>query len=119
MQKNPSGFPRRLALGYIACYASWRPVAERVKREVAHDHICGFDHPQRLRLLDLRLSHSANNLEVGHHSHRVVFHQYHYLHATRAELLPRLDRIDDARAAYERALDLVHSEAEQRSSSSG
>jgi RNA polymerase sigma-70 factor (ECF subfamily) len=33
---------------------------------------------------------------------------------TRAELLRRLGRIDDARAAYERALALVHSEAEQR-----
>jgi RNA polymerase sigma-70 factor, ECF subfamily len=40
--------------------------------------------------------------------------QYHYLHATRAELLRRLDRVDDARAAYHRALELVHSEAERR-----
>ena len=40
--------------------------------------------------------------------------QYHYLHATRAELLRRLDRVDDARAAYERALALVHSDAERR-----
>jgi RNA polymerase sigma-70 factor, ECF subfamily len=39
---------------------------------------------------------------------------YHYLHATRAELLRRLDRADEARAAYERALELVHSEAERR-----
>jgi RNA polymerase sigma-70 factor (ECF subfamily) len=39
--------------------------------------------------------------------------QYHYLHATRAELLRRLDRIDDARAAYDRALELVHSDAER------
>jgi RNA polymerase sigma-70 factor, ECF subfamily len=39
---------------------------------------------------------------------------YHYLHATRAELLSRLDRIDDARAAYERALELVSSDAERR-----
>jgi RNA polymerase sigma-70 factor (ECF subfamily) len=39
---------------------------------------------------------------------------YHYLHATRAELLRRLDRFDDARAAYERALELVHSDAERR-----
>ncbi len=45
---------------------------------------------------------------------RLELDQYHYLHATRAELLRRLDRIDDARAAYERALELVHSEAEQR-----
>jgi RNA polymerase sigma-70 factor (ECF subfamily) len=38
---------------------------------------------------------------------------YHYLHSTRAELLRRLDRVDDARAAYERALELVHSDAER------
>jgi RNA polymerase sigma-70 factor, ECF subfamily len=39
---------------------------------------------------------------------------YHYLHATRGELLRRLDRVADARAAYERALELVHSDAERR-----
>jgi RNA polymerase sigma-70 factor, ECF subfamily len=40
--------------------------------------------------------------------------QYHYLHATRAELLRRLDRADEARAAYDRALELVHSDPERR-----
>jgi RNA polymerase sigma-70 factor (ECF subfamily) len=45
---------------------------------------------------------------------RLELDRYHYMHATRAELLRRLDRIEDARAAYERALELVHSEAEQR-----
>jgi len=39
---------------------------------------------------------------------------YHYLHATRAELLRRLDRVAEARAAYARALDLVHADAERR-----
>jgi RNA polymerase sigma-70 factor (ECF subfamily) len=39
---------------------------------------------------------------------------YHYLHSTRAELLRRLDRTEDARAAYSRALELVHSDAERR-----
>jgi RNA polymerase sigma-70 factor (ECF subfamily) len=39
---------------------------------------------------------------------------YHYLHATRAELLRRLERVDDARGAYGRALELVHSDAERR-----
>jgi RNA polymerase sigma-70 factor, ECF subfamily len=38
---------------------------------------------------------------------------YHYLHATRAELLRRLDRVADARAAYDDALRLVHSDAER------
>ena len=40
--------------------------------------------------------------------------RYHYLHATRAELLRRLDRVEDARRAYRRALELVSSEAERR-----
>ena len=39
---------------------------------------------------------------------------YHYLHATRAELLRRLDRVEDARSAYGRALELVQSDAERR-----
>jgi RNA polymerase sigma-70 factor (ECF subfamily) len=39
---------------------------------------------------------------------------YHYLHAARAELLRRLGQIDGARTALERALDLVHDEAERR-----
>ena len=47
----------------------------------------------------------VERLELGH---------YHYLHATRAELLRRLDRAEDARAAYDRALELVHSDAERR-----
>ena len=45
---------------------------------------------------------------------RLELDGYHYLHATRAELLRRLDRVDDARAAYARALELVHSDAERR-----
>jgi RNA polymerase sigma-70 factor (ECF subfamily) len=39
---------------------------------------------------------------------------YHYLHATRGELLRRLDRITEARQAYVRALQLVHDDAERR-----
>jgi RNA polymerase sigma-70 factor (ECF subfamily) len=39
---------------------------------------------------------------------------YHYFHAARADLLRRLDRPDEARAAYERALELVRSEPERR-----
>ena len=40
--------------------------------------------------------------------------RYHYLHATRGELLRRLGRVDEARSAYERALELVHADAERR-----
>jgi RNA polymerase sigma-70 factor, ECF subfamily len=45
---------------------------------------------------------------------RLELDPYHYLHATRAELLRRLDRVAEARAAYDRALELVHSDAERR-----
>jgi RNA polymerase sigma-70 factor (ECF subfamily) len=45
---------------------------------------------------------------------RLDLDSYHYLHATRGELLRRLDRVDDARAAYGRALELVHSDTERR-----
>jgi RNA polymerase sigma-70 factor (ECF subfamily) len=40
--------------------------------------------------------------------------RYHYFHSTRAELLRRLDRGDEARAAYQRALELVDADAERR-----
>jgi RNA polymerase sigma-70 factor, ECF subfamily len=39
---------------------------------------------------------------------------FHYLHAARGELLQRLGRDTEARSAYERALDLVHDDAERR-----
>jgi RNA polymerase sigma-70 factor (ECF subfamily) len=39
---------------------------------------------------------------------------YHYLHATRGELLRRLGRDEAARAALTRALELVHDDAERR-----
>ena len=39
---------------------------------------------------------------------------YHYLHATRGDLLGRLGRPAESRAAYERALELVHDDAERR-----
>jgi len=45
---------------------------------------------------------------------RLELDRYHYLHATRAELLRRLGRVEDARGAYERALELVHADTERR-----
>jgi RNA polymerase sigma-70 factor (ECF subfamily) len=45
---------------------------------------------------------------------RLPLHDYRYLHATRAELLRRLGRDDEARDAYRRALALVHDETERR-----
>jgi RNA polymerase sigma-70 factor, ECF subfamily len=44
----------------------------------------------------------------------IPLEDFHYLHAARAELLHRLGRDADARAAYQRALTLVHDDAERR-----
>ncbi len=41
-------------------------------------------------------------------------HDYRYLHSTRAELLRRLGRTDEARDAYRRARDLTDDGAERR-----
>ena len=45
---------------------------------------------------------------------RLALDDYRYLHSTRAELLDRLGRTDEARAAYGRALTLVRDDAERR-----
>jgi RNA polymerase sigma-70 factor (ECF subfamily) len=45
---------------------------------------------------------------------RLDLDDYHYLHATRGELLRRLGRAPEAREAYRRALALVHDDAERR-----
>jgi RNA polymerase sigma-70 factor (ECF subfamily) len=45
---------------------------------------------------------------------RLQLDDYRYLHSARAEMLRRLDRSDEARAAYGRALELVHDDAERR-----
>ena len=44
---------------------------------------------------------------------RLDLDDYRYLHSTRAELLRRLDRIEEARGAYQRALELAHADAER------
>jgi RNA polymerase sigma-70 factor, ECF subfamily len=44
----------------------------------------------------------------------LALEHYPYLHSTRAELLCRLGRNDDARAAYRRALELTRAEPERR-----
>jgi RNA polymerase sigma-70 factor (ECF subfamily) len=45
---------------------------------------------------------------------RVELDDYLYLHSTRADLLRRLGRAEEARAAYARALELAHAEPERR-----
>jgi RNA polymerase sigma-70 factor (ECF subfamily) len=45
---------------------------------------------------------------------RLDLGDYRYLHSTRADLLRRLDRRDEARAAYRRALELARTDRERR-----
>ena len=45
---------------------------------------------------------------------RLELDDYRYLHATRGELLRRLERTEEARDALQRALELVHDDAERR-----
>jgi RNA polymerase sigma-70 factor (ECF subfamily) len=45
---------------------------------------------------------------------RLGLDSYQYFHSTRADLLRRLDRGDEARTEYERALELAHTEHERR-----
>ncbi|MDQ4026398.1 MAG: RNA polymerase sigma factor [Actinomycetota bacterium] len=45
---------------------------------------------------------------------RLALDNYQYFHSTRAELLRRLDRLEEARAAFERALELATAEPERR-----
>ena len=68
----------------------------------------------------VELNHAAALAEAGRVEdalelvERLDLDGYHYLHSTRAELLRRLERVEEARTAYERALELVHSDAERR-----
>ena len=70
----------------------------------------------------IRLNQAAAVAEAGDveaalavvESLRPELNGYHYLHATHADLLRRVDRRDDARDAYTRALELVHADAERR-----
>jgi RNA polymerase sigma-70 factor (ECF subfamily) len=68
----------------------------------------------------VELNHAVAIAEGGHVEtalglvERLELEQYPYLHSTRAELLRRLGRTDEARAAYERALDLIRSDPERR-----
>jgi RNA polymerase sigma-70 factor (ECF subfamily) len=45
---------------------------------------------------------------------RLGLDSYQYFHSTRADLLRRLGRVDEARTEYERALELAHTEHEHR-----
>jgi RNA polymerase sigma-70 factor (ECF subfamily) len=68
----------------------------------------------------VELNHAAAIAEAGDPEgalamvDRLDLGDYRYLHSTRAEILRHLGRVDEARAAYRRALELVHDEPERR-----
>ena len=89
-----SDWPRIAALYHELHALTGSPVVE-LNRAVA---VAEADGPQAgLELID-----------------RIELHKYQYLHATRAELLRRLGRLEEARDAYTLALELVRSEPERR-----
>jgi RNA polymerase sigma-70 factor (ECF subfamily) len=56
----------------------------------------------------------AGDVEAGLAAlERLELERYHHLHAARAELLRRLGREEESRAAYDLALGLVHSDSER------
>jgi RNA polymerase sigma-70 factor (ECF subfamily) len=68
----------------------------------------------------VELNHAAALAEAGEVERALAMTEgldldsYHYLHAVRGDLLARLGRGDEARAAYDRALELVVSDPERR-----
>jgi RNA polymerase sigma-70 factor (ECF subfamily) len=92
--EEPRDWPQIAALYTELARATGSPVVE-LSRAVA---VAEAEGPQAGLAI-------ADRLELG---------DYHYLHSTRGELLRRLGRTDEARDAFERALSLVHDDAERR-----
>jgi RNA polymerase sigma-70 factor (ECF subfamily) len=91
--EEPQDWPQIAALSGELAHRTGSPVAE-LNRAAAVAEAGDVEHA--LALVD-----------------RLELDGYHYLHAARAELLRRLGRIDESRAAYGRALELVHADAER------
>ncbi len=68
----------------------------------------------------VKLNHAVAIAEAGYPEQalelvqRLELEDYQYLHSTRGALLRRLDRTQEARVAYQRALELARSEPERR-----
>jgi RNA polymerase sigma-70 factor (ECF subfamily) len=114
---------RAIALGGRGAYVVQAAIASLQTRE-------RIDWPQVAelyrRLVELtgspvvELNHAAALAQAGdpatalHTVDRLDLHGYLYYHSTRGELLRRLDRHDEARTAYHRALDLATTTPERR-----
>jgi RNA polymerase sigma-70 factor, ECF subfamily len=92
--EEPCDWPQIAALYGELAHRTGSPVVElnrAIALAEAHGPEAGLEIVERLPLGDL-----------------------HYLHATRGELLRRLGRTEQARAACRQALDLAHDDAERR-----
>jgi RNA polymerase sigma-70 factor (ECF subfamily) len=86
---------------YDALLTRWPSPVVALNRIAAASFVPGADLPQALAQLDSLCDEPA-------------LQRYPYLQATRADILVRLGRMSEARAAYDHALDLTDNEAERR-----
>jgi RNA polymerase sigma-70 factor, ECF subfamily len=114
---------RAIALGGRGAYVVQAAIASLQTRErIDWPHVAELYR----RLVELtgspvvELNHAAALAQAGdpatalHTVDRLDLHGYLYYHSTRGELLRRLDRHDEARTAYRRALDLATTTPERR-----
>jgi len=123
IEEGRAALDRGLALGGRGAYVLQAAIASLHSEEPQHWPQLASLYGELARLTGsavVELNQAAAMAEAGEVEaalalvERLELDRYHYLHATRAELLRRLDRVEDARAAYDRALELVHSAAERR-----
>ncbi len=88
----------------------WRQIAELYET---------LRHRTRSPIVELNRAIAVAELDGPHAGlailDRLDLDPYRYFHSARAELLRRAGRIHDARVAYERALELAHTDAERQS----
>jgi tetratricopeptide (TPR) repeat protein len=100
--------PRLIGLSHGRCFAVRRP-APAIWRARPADRLCGRGaEPGDRSGRDGRRRSRASLVD------RLELDDYQYFHSTRGDLLRRLGRRDEARAEYERALELAHTEPERR-----
>ena len=106
--------PYQLQAAIAAAHAEERPKAEIV---VLYDALAAIDPSpvvQLNRAVAVALAGERRTRASRCSTRSRASSSYHLLHAARADLYRRLERRDDAAAAYRRALELTTNEAETR-----
>ena len=120
--RGRAALERALALGGRGPYVLQAAIAARHVDEQPNWHELSAlygELAQRTGSPVVELNHAAALAEAGDVEEALALvdglelESYHDRHATRAELLSRLARVDEARAAYDRALELVAADAER------